>query len=119
MICKHRADLFLKADREFHNNLLWIAATGSYRETKYFREAILYLIFNICELNPTNKVGNVVHEFLKTFFFKKAEYRTVVYKEIRYQILPILWKNYRAIDRKKAKKINVFSKRTRRSRTSR
>lgn len=76
MICKHRADLFLKADREFHNNLLWIAATGSYRETKYFREAILYLIFNICELNPTNKVGNVVHEFLKTFFFKKAEYRT-------------------------------------------
>lgn len=118
MICKHRGDLFLEAKREFSRNLLWVAATGRYYETKYFREAILTLVFNICELNPTNRVGNMIHEFLKTFFFKKAEYRKGVYKDIRYKILPVLWKNHRAVERKKQKKLcflaNEFDKNGRR-----
>ena len=92
---------FNEAFKEFSRNMLWIDATGRYRETKYFKEAISKLVFNMCELNPTNKVGNLMHEFLKTNFFEKQEYRQGVYKQIRYEILPIVWKNHRAIEREK------------------
>ena len=109
MICRHCADLFNEAAREFSRNMLWIEVTGRYRETKYFKEAILYLVFNIVEVNPTNKVGNMIHKFLKTFFFKKQEYRRGVYKEIRYNILPVLWENHRAIERKKQRKLTCLA----------
>ena len=61
-------------------------------------------------MNPTNKVGNVIHEFLKTHFFEKQEYRQGVYKQIRYEILPIVWKNHWAgIERKKQKKLTFLA----------
>ena len=67
----HRKDLFDNAYRESKNNELWIQIDGYYWEQKHFQEAILYLVFNMCELNPTNKLGNIIHEFLKTFLFEK------------------------------------------------
>ena len=109
MIYRHRNNLFTEADREFNRNLLWIDIDGRYRETEYFKEAILYLVFNMCELNPTNKVGNVIHEFLKTYLFKRQDCRRGVYKEIRHEILPVLWKNHRAIERKKQRKLTFLA----------
>ena len=101
--------MFTEADRELNKNLLWIDIDGRYTETKYFKEAILYLVFNMCELNPTNKVGNVIHEFLKTYFFKRQDYRRGVYKQIGYENLPILWKDRRAIERKKQCKLTFLA----------
>ena len=105
MIFKHRADLFEDVYREFSNNLLHDYIDGRYIETKYFKKAVLCLVFNICELNLTNKVGNMIHGFLKLPFFEKPEYRQGVYKEVRFKILPVLWKNHRAVERKKQKKL--------------
>ena len=109
MICKHRSDLFNDVYREFYNNLLYIYIDGRYIETKYFKEAVQRLVLNICELNPTNKVGCMIHEFLKLSFFEKPEYRKGVYKQIRYQILPVLWKNHKAIERKKQEKLTFLA----------
>ena len=104
MVCRYRTKLFRDVYREFSNNCLLIDIGRSYRESKYFKEAVLHLVYNMCELNPTNKIGNVIHKFLKTAFFEKPEHRQGVYKDIRYKILPILWKDHRAIERKKQRK---------------
>ena len=48
----------------------FIYIDGRYREQKYFKEKVLYFVFNIVELNPTDKVGSMIHEFLKTLFEK-------------------------------------------------
>ena len=109
MICKHRSELFNDVYKEFCNNLLYIYIDGRYIETKYFKEAVQRLVFNICELNPTNKVGCMIHEFLKLSFFEKPEYRKGVYKQVRHQILPALWKNHKAIERKKQKKLTFLA----------
>ena len=103
MICKHRGDLFNEVIREFSNNLLWDYIDDRYRESKYFRKAILNLESNICELNPTNKVGNIMHEFLKTPFFKKQEYRKGVYKEIKYGSFQLFGKIIKQSNEKKQK----------------
>ena len=103
MICKHCADLMYEVLKEFYNNTLWNYIDGRYRESKHFKKAVMDLVTNICELNPMNKVGNVIPEFLKKPVFEKPDYRQGVYKQIRYRILPILWKNHRAVERKKQK----------------
>ena len=103
VITRYHADVFQNVYKEFSNNCLWVDLGRDYRESKYFKEAVLYLIFNLCELNPTNMLGNIIHEFLKTFF-EKPEYRKGIYKDIRYKILPVLWVDHRAIERKKQKK---------------
>ena len=89
--------------KEFYNSTLWNYIDGRYRESKHFKKAVMHLVINICELNPTNKVGNVIHEFLKKTVFEKPDYRQGVYKQIRYEILPVLWKNHRAVERKNKK----------------
>ena len=109
IICRHHADLFEDVYKEFNNNLLYIYIDGRYIETKYFKEAVLCLLFNICELNPTGKVGSMVHGFLKLSFFEKPEYREGVYKQIRYEILPVLWKNHQMIERKKQRKLTFLA----------
>ena len=73
VIARHRADLFGNVYKEFSNNCLWINLGRDYRESKYFKEAVLYLIFNLCELNSTNNLGNIIHKFLKTFFLKNQD----------------------------------------------
>ena len=102
-------DIFRDVYKEFFNNLLHIYNKERYVESKYFKEAARSLVFNVCEVNPTNKVGRIIHEFLKLFFFEKPEYRKSVYKQIRYQILPVLWKNHKAIERKKQKKLTFLA----------
>ena len=109
MICKHRADLMYEVLKEFYNNTLWNYIDGRYGESKHFKKAVMDLVTNICELNPTNKVGNVIHEFLKKPVFGKPDYRQGVYKHIRYAILPILWKNDLAVERKKQKKLTFLA----------
>ena len=109
LVARHRADLFQNVYREFSNNCLWVDLGRGYRESIYFKEAVFYLIFSLCELNPTNKVGCVVHEFLKLPFFEKPGHRRGVYKQIRYVVLPVLWKDHRAIERKKQEKLTFLA----------
>ena len=109
MICRHCADFFEDVYKEFNNNLLYIYIDSRYIEMKYFKEAVLCLIFNIVELTPTCKVGSMVHGFLKLSFFEKPEYREGIYKQIRYEILPVLWKNHRMIERKKQRKLTFLT----------
>ena len=66
-------------------------------------------MFNIAELNPTDKVGSMIHQMLKLLFFEKKEYRKGIYKQIRYELLPVLWKNHRAIERKKQRKLTFLA----------
>ena len=109
VIARHRADLFEDVYREFQNNLLWNYIDGSYRVSKYFKEKVLYFVFNVVELNPTDKAGNIIHEFLRMFFFENPEYRCGIYRQIRYEILPVLWKNYKAIEPKKQRKLTFLA----------
>ena len=102
-------DLFQKVFRGFEYNCLEVRRGRDYREFKYFQEAVLYFIFNLCELNPTNRVGKIFHHFLKLSFFEEPDQRRGIYKPIRHMILPVLWKNHRAVERKKQKKLSLLA----------
>ena len=108
-IFKHNRVLLQKIRREFFNNCLWYQVDGRYFQQKSFQEALLFYIFNICELNPTNNVATMIHQILKSFIFKEPEHRRRVYKQIRYRLLPVLWKDHRAIERKKQKKLTFLA----------
>ena len=109
IIANHSKDLFQKVCREFCCNCLEVGLGRDYRESKYFKEAVLYFIFTLCELNPTNRLGKIIHEFLKLPFFKEPNQRRGIYKPIRYIILPVLWKNHRTIEKKKQKKLSFLA----------
>ena len=98
-VLRHNRVLYDKVRREFTNNCLCYQITGRYFEQKAFQGALLSYIFNICELNPTHKVASMVHVILRSFLFEKPDQRLGVYKPIRYIILPVLWKDHRAIER--------------------
>ena len=102
-VLKHNIKLYKKVRREFFNNCLWYQIDGYYRESKYFQEAL-------CELNPTDKVASMIHQILKSFIFREPEHRRGVYKEIsRYEILPVLWKDHKAIERKKQRRLTFLA----------
>ena len=86
----HNKVLYKKVCMEFFNNCLWYQIDGHYREQKYFPEALLFYIFNLCGLNLSDKVASMIHHILKSFIFEKPEHRRGVYKQIRYEILPVL-----------------------------
>ena len=90
MALRHNVDLFEKVCREFRSNCLWVHIDGRYREQRDFQEAILFYIFNIVEIDPTNKVASMLHTILKWDFFEKPEHRRGIYKQLRYEILPVL-----------------------------
>ena len=50
----------------------------------------------------------MIHQILKSFIFEKPEHRRGVYKQIRYEILPVLWKDHKAIERKKQRKLTFL-----------
>ena len=108
-VLRLNVNLFGKVRREFWNNCLWYNINGRYREQKHFREAILSYIFNIVEINPTDKAASMIHTVLKMRFFEKPEHRRGVYKQIRYKILPVLWKDHRVIERKKQQKLTFLA----------
>ena len=109
MVINHSEDLYQKVYKEFSCNCLWVDLGRDYRESKYFQEAVLSYIFNLCELNPTNRLGKIILEFLKSSFFKEPDQRLGVYKPIRYILLPVLWRDHRAIKRKKQKKLSFLA----------
>ena len=51
----------------------------------------------------------MIHQILKSFIFKIPEHRRGVYKQIRYKILPVLWKDHKAIERKKQRKLTFLA----------
>ena len=71
VIFKHNKVLLQRIRREYFNNCLWYQVNGRYFEQKSFQEALLFYIFNIIELNPTNKVASMIHQLLKSLMFKK------------------------------------------------
>ena len=70
MLYNYCGDLFEKIRDEYVVDVSMIPYLKYYRETKGFKEAVLDFVFSICELNPTDKIGPIIHEFLKKFFFK-------------------------------------------------
>ena len=105
----HNIKLYKKVRREFFNNCLWYHIDGYYREQKDFQEALLFYIFNLCELNPTDKVASMINHILKSFIFEKPEHRRGVCKQILYEILPVLWKDHKAIEHKKQRKLTFLA----------
>ena len=105
----HRKDLFQKVFRGFEYNCQEVRRGRGYREFKYFQEAVLYFIFNLCELNPTNKVGEIIHKFLKLPFFEGPDQRRGIYKPIKYILLPVLWRDHKAVEHKKQKKLSFLA----------
>ena len=51
----------------------------------------------------------MIHHILKSFIFEKPEHRRGVYKEIRYKLLPVFWKDHKAIERKKQRKLTFLA----------
>ena len=78
----HSKDLFQKVFREFEYNCLEVDIGRDYKESTNFQEAVLYFIFNLCELNPTNKVGEIIHKFLKLSFSEEPDQRRGIYNPI-------------------------------------
>ena len=105
----HRKDLFQKVFREFEYNCLEVDRGRDYRESANFQEAVLSYIFNLCELNPTNKVGEIIHKFLKLSFFEGPGQRRGVYNPIKYILLPVLRRDHKAVERKKQKKLSFLA----------
>ena len=105
----HNEILYEKVIREFRCNCLWYQVTDRYFEQKAFQEALLFYIFNLCELNPTNKVPLIVNDITKSFLFKEPDQRLGVYKPIRYIILPVLFRDHRVVERKKQKKLSFLA----------
>ena len=105
----HRKDLFQKVFREFEYNCLEVDIGRDYRESTNFQEAVLYFIFNLCELNPTNKVGKIIHKFLKLPFFEEPDQGRGIYNPIKYILLPVLRRDHKAVERKKQKKLSLLA----------
>lgn len=103
----HNPKLYDEVCREFSNN--WYQVDGYYREQIQFKHALLTYIFSVSKLNTTRKVATVVHQILKSFLFKELEHRRGIYKHIRYVVLPALWKDHRAIERKKQRKLTFLA----------
>ena len=102
----HSTDELVKdLHREFRYNHL----PGWYKETVYYKEVVKCIIFKICELNITSMVAAMIHGFLKSNMFGKPMYRKGVYKTIKHQVLPVLWKDHKTIERKKQKKLTFFA----------
>ena len=93
----------------FFNNCLGYQINGRYYEQKYFQKVLLFYIFSLCELNPTHKVASIVHGLLRSLFFKEPDQRRGIYRSIRYILLPVLWKDHRAIERKKQKRLTFLA----------
>ena len=118
MICKHCADLMYEVLKEFYNNTLWNYIDGRYRESKHFKKAVMDLVTNICELNPMNKVGNVIPEFLKNPSLRNQITDKACTNKYATEYFPYFGKTTGPSNGKN-KKINVPGQRTGKSRAPR
>ena len=69
---------------------------GRYRETKKFKKLFKNAIYEVVQNNEDP--APIIHQCLKDIFLQPFT-RVGVYKQIRYIILPVLWKNHKAIER--------------------
>ena len=71
-----------------------------YCKTPKFQKLFMDLIDEICKQNATKEVAPIIHQFLKVIFLESFT-RVGVYKQIRYVLLPALWRDHMAIERQK------------------
>ena len=109
-MCKGTDELVKDLHKEFRYNHIHRRLGIYYKETVYYKECTKCIIFKVCELNNTFMVAAIIHGFLKSKFFEKPMHRKGVYKTIKHKILPVLWKDHRAIERKKQKKLSFLAK---------
>ena len=95
--------------RDLYKEFFYNQLPGRYKETIYFKEVVKSLVFDICESNITNVAAYIIHDFLKFRIFGKLEYRKGVYKTIKHQVLPVLWKNHKSIERKKQRRLSFLA----------
>ena len=82
---------------------------GRYRETKKFKKLFKIAIYEILQNNEN--AAPIIHQCLKDIFLEPFT-RVGIYKQIRYILFPALWKDHRAIECAKQKKIKFFSRGT-------
>ena len=75
---------------------------GRYHETKKFKELFKNAIYEALQNNES--AASIIHQCLKDIFLEPFT-RVGIYKQIQYEILPILWKDHHAIERKKQRKL--------------
>ena len=80
---------FYKMLSRYHN------IDGRYRETKKFKELYKIAIYEILQNNEN--ATPIIHQYLKDKFLEPFT-RVGIYKQIRYILLPILWKDHWAIE---------------------
>ena len=78
---------------------------GRYRETRGFRKLFKIAIYEILQNNED--AAPIIHQCLKDIFLEPFT-RVGIYKQIGYILLPALWKDHRAIERKKQNKLNFL-----------
>ena len=79
-------------------------------ETRDFQMAIVNVIVNICKLNPSsNKAVSMIRQLFKSFYFMGPFNYYGIISVIQRKVLPLLWKDYRAIERKKQRKLTFLA----------
>ena len=84
----------------YHNN------DGRYRETKKFKKLFKIAIYEILKNNEN--AAPIIHQCLKDIFLEPFT-RVGIYKQIRYILLPALWKDHRTIEPKKQRKLTFLA----------
>ena len=77
-----------------------------YRETKEFKKLFKIAIYEILQNNEN--AAPIIHQCLKDIFLEPFT-RVGIYKQIRYILLPVLWKDHRMIERKKQRKLTFLA----------
>ena len=80
---------------------------GRCRETKKFKELFKIAIYEKVLQNNENSAP-IIHQCLKDIFLESFT-RVGIYKQIRYILLPILWKDHKAVERKKQRKLTFLA----------
>ena len=110
MIFKCRVDLLKEINKYYYfNNYLSASIHSCYKETRMFKKAVLRLVINICESNPTYKAGYIIHQVLENLFIDDWLERAGVYKTIKYVILPVLLKNHKTMKRQKQLRLTFLA----------
>ena len=92
---------------EYRNRPRGLLGTG---ETRDFQMAIVNVIVNICKLNPSSdKAASMIRQLFRSFHFMGPLKRYGIIGDIRRKVLPLLWRDHRAIERKKQKRLTFLA----------
>lgn len=81
---------------------------GRYCETEEFRRLFKVATYEISKNNTDKDVALIIHQCLKYIFLEPFT-RVGVYKHLRYVVLPVLWKDHVAIERRKQRKLSFLA----------